>query len=175
MAVGINEVQANNGLPVNNGLAVICVLSRFLVLASHRLQSSTNSIMRVKTFNHIHLARIFLIGLAFVSIYTTWSGILPDKMTLVPCLFHLITDISCPGCGMTRACVSLIQGKLAAAWGYHPFVFFVVPLALGLSCAPTQLRGTWLKLRSPVRNSITGIGIAFVLGFWIYRLTCLTP
>ena len=76
---------------------------------------------------------------------------------------------------MTRACVSLIQGKLAAAWGYHPFVFFVVPLALGLSCAPTQLRGTWLKLRSPVRNSITGIGIAFVLGFWIYRLTCLTP
>ena len=26
MAVGINEIQANNGLPVNNGLAVICVL-----------------------------------------------------------------------------------------------------------------------------------------------------
>ena len=26
MAVGINEIQANSGLPVNNGLAVICVL-----------------------------------------------------------------------------------------------------------------------------------------------------
>ena len=26
MAVGINEIQANNGLPVNNGLAAICVL-----------------------------------------------------------------------------------------------------------------------------------------------------
>ena len=26
--------------------------------------------MRVKTFNHIHLARIFLIGLALVGIYT---------------------------------------------------------------------------------------------------------
>ena len=129
--------------------------------------------MRVKTFNHIHLARFFLIGLLLVGIYTAWSGILPDKMTLVPCLFHLITDISCPGCGITRACVSLAQGKFVAAWGYHPFVFFVVPLALGLSCAPTQLRGTWLKLRSPVRNSITGIGIALVLGLWIYRLTYL--
>ena len=29
MAVGINEIQANNGLPVNNGLAVICVLLAF--------------------------------------------------------------------------------------------------------------------------------------------------
>ena len=26
MAIGINEIQANSGLPVNNGLAVICVL-----------------------------------------------------------------------------------------------------------------------------------------------------
>ena len=127
--------------------------------------------MHTKTFNHIDLARFFLIGLAFVSIYTAWSGILPDEMGLIPCLFHLITDISCPGCGMTRACVSLVQGKFTAAWGYHPFAFFVVPLALGVSFAPTRLGDTWLKLRPLIRNSITGIGIALVLGLWIYRLT----
>ena len=176
------------GLPVSNGWRCEKYCTRnhfqpsnlrnlFSVLASHRLQSSsgksTNSIMRVKAFNHIHLARFFLIGLGLVGIYTAWSGILPDKMTLVPCLFHLITDISCPGCGITRACVSLAQGKFTAAWGYHPFVFFLVPLALGISCAPTRLRDTWLKLRPPVRNSITGMGIALVLGLWIYRLTYL--
>ena len=130
--------------------------------------------MRVKTFNHIDLARFFLIGLLLVGIYTGWSGILPDKMTLVPCLFRFITDISCPGCGMTRACVSLAHGKFTAAWGYHPFVFFVVPLALGVSLAPARLRDTWLQLRPPVRNSITGIGIVLVLGLWIYRLTYVT-
>ena len=31
---------------------------------------------------------------------------------------------------MTRACVSLAQGKFATAWGYHPFVFFVVLSAI---------------------------------------------
>ena len=96
--------------------------------------------MRVKTFNHIDLARFFLIGLLLVGIYTVWSGILPDEMRFIPCLFHLITDISCPGCGMTRACVSLAQGKFTAAWHYHPFAFFLVPLALGISFAPTRLR-----------------------------------
>ena len=127
--------------------------------------------MHLKTFNHIHLARIFLIGLALVTVYTAWSGILPDKMKLIPCLFRLVTDISCPGCGMTRACVSLAQGEFAAAWSYHPFVFFVVPLALGISCAPTRLRDAWLKLSVPLRNTLGGIGIALVLGLWIYRLT----
>ena len=75
---------------------------------------------------------------------------------------------------MTRACVSLAHGKFTAAWGYHPFVFFVVPLAIGISCVPTRLRDTWLQLRPPVRNSITGIGIVLVLGLWIYRLTSLS-
>lgn len=125
----------------------------------------------MKTFNHIHLARIFLIGLVLIGIYTAWSGIVPDKMRLIPCLFRLITDISCPGCGMTRACISLTQGKFGAAWGYHPFVFLVVPLALGVSCAPTQLRDSWLTLSAPIRNSLAGIGIALVLGLWVYRLT----
>ena len=72
---------------------------------------------------------------------------------------------------MTRACVSLAQGKFATAWGYHPFVFFVVPLALGISCAPTRLRDAWLQFPTPIRNSITGVGLALVFGLWIYRLT----
>ena len=75
---------------------------------------------------------------------------------------------------MTRACVSLAQGKFATAWGYHPFAFFVVPLALAISCAPIQLRDIWLKFSAPSRNCLTGIGIVLVLGLWIYRLAYLT-
>ncbi len=72
---------------------------------------------------------------------------------------------------MTRACVSLAQGKFAAAWHYHPFVFFIVPLALGILCAPIWLRDIWLKLSAPIRNCLAGVGIILVLGLWIYRLT----
>lgn len=72
---------------------------------------------------------------------------------------------------MTRACVSLAQGKFTAAWHYHPFAFFIVPLALGISCAPARLGDTWLKLSAPIRNTLAGIGITLVLGLWIYHLT----
>ncbi|MDE0185861.1 MAG: DUF2752 domain-containing protein [Candidatus Poribacteria bacterium] len=127
--------------------------------------------MRATTFNHLHLARVFLIGLALVGIYTAWLGISPEKMTLIPCLFRVITDMSCPGCGMTRACVSLAQGNITAAWHFHPFVYFIVPLALGISCVPTRLQDTWLRLSEPIRNCLPCIGIALVLGVWIFRLT----
>ena len=126
--------------------------------------------MHATTFNHIHLARVFLIGLALVGIYTAWSGISLDRMTLIPCLFRVITDISCPGCGMTRACVSLAQGNITAAWHYHPFVFLVVPLALGISCTPTRLRDTWQSLSVPLQNCIACIAITLVLALWIYRI-----
>ncbi|MBT9776273.1 DUF2752 domain-containing protein [Clostridium sp. MCC353] len=43
----------------------------------------------------------------------------------IPCLFHLITGLYCPGCGGTRAALYLFQGKvLKSAW-YHPLVVYM--------------------------------------------------
>lgn len=41
----------------------------------------------------------------------------------VHCLFRHFFHIPCPGCGMTRALVSLATGHVAAAVSYHPMVF----------------------------------------------------
>ena len=50
---------------------------------------------------------------------------------VVLCPFRAITGYSCPGCGMTRACVHLAHGDLGASLGYHPFgVLFVVSFGL---------------------------------------------
>lgn len=38
------------------------------------------------------------------------------------CPFRLITGIYCPGCGMSRALISLFQGDLQSSWSYHPFL-----------------------------------------------------
>ncbi len=45
----------------------------------------------------------------------------------VPCYFKSIAGIPCPGCGLTRAFLSLLYGDIASAFFYHP-LFFMVPL-----------------------------------------------
>lgn len=45
----------------------------------------------------------------------------------VPCMFHEITGLLCPGCGITRFCVCLVLGDFAGAWAAHPALFFLGP------------------------------------------------
>ena len=41
------------------------------------------------------------------------------------CPFKLIFGIDCPGCGLTRACISALKFDLKAAFDYHPlFLLF---------------------------------------------------
>lgn len=41
----------------------------------------------------------------------------------ITCPIKYITGISCAGCGMTRACIHLVQGDIDGAFSYHPLVF----------------------------------------------------
>ncbi len=40
----------------------------------------------------------------------------------VPCLFHAVTGLYCPGCGGTRAVQVLFEGKFLLSFFYHPIV-----------------------------------------------------
>ncbi|MGH9669642.1 MAG: DUF2752 domain-containing protein [Terriglobales bacterium] len=57
----------------------------------------------------------------------------PDGAGIPVCLFRALSGLPCPGCGLTRALSSLIQGHPAAALSYHPFAFIVLPLFLMLA------------------------------------------
>ena len=37
----------------------------------------------------------------------------------IPCIFHVITGLDCPGCGNTRAAQALMRLDFAAAFGYN--------------------------------------------------------
>ena len=42
---------------------------------------------------------------------------------LPPCLWTALFHHHCPGCGLTRACICLLQGHVAEAWHTNPLIF----------------------------------------------------
>lgn len=48
----------------------------------------------------------------------------------LPCVFQRLFGVPCPGCGMTRAWLSVFRGQLTAAFAHHP-LFRTVPLLYG--------------------------------------------
>jgi hypothetical protein len=54
------------------------------------------------------------------------SGKIISILGFVVCPFRLITGIPCPGCGMTHAFLSIIQGNIRDAASFNPFSFFII-------------------------------------------------
>ncbi len=71
---------------------------------------------------------------------------------------------------MTRACIALTHGQFADAWGYHPFSFLIIGLAIGTAFFPVWLKNTWTRC-SPVTRDVIAIGgIVLCLSIWIHKL-----
>lgn len=47
------------------------------------------------------------------------------RVILPPCSLHSMTGLYCPGCGGTRACYALMQGRILDSIIMHPMVFYL--------------------------------------------------
>lgn len=47
----------------------------------------------------------------------------------IPCLFHRITGLYCPGCGVSRMLLSMATLDFAAAFRWNPLLFVLSPFA----------------------------------------------
>mgnify|MGYP002620510642 CR=1 FL=1 len=45
----------------------------------------------------------------------------------IPCPFHELTGLYCPGCGSTRCIFALLEGNIYQAFRYNPLVFILLP------------------------------------------------
>lgn len=53
-------------------------------------------------------------------------------LTGIGCPIKFITGISCPACGMTRAVLAILGGDFSSAFNYHPLIFVMPLLLIGI-------------------------------------------
>lgn len=107
--------------------------------------------------------------LAFVFVNTTGIVSAEKLVGTLPvfCPFEALTGIPCPGCGMTRAILSLVSGNPGDAVLYNPFSFFLLAIVLA-SFLPTR----WVR-KAPaaqVKALLSGcyvVVLGLVIAFWI--------
>jgi len=82
----------------------------------HRYKITADQFLRISVI--LVLAAISSAGVIFYLFEIDLINHLPTRSF---CPFHAITGLACPGCGMTRAMISLGQLKPGAALGYNLF------------------------------------------------------
>lgn len=108
-----------------------------------------------------------MVAVALVAVYFFFD---PGSARWMPrCLFHELTGWQCPGCGAQRALHALLHGRLAEAWGYNPFIFIIVPLAVALGLIEA-FRDRVPRLYKAVYRPATFIAVlAALIGWTIAR------
>ena len=51
----------------------------------------------------------------------------------IPCMFHMLTGLDCPSCGISRMCMALLQLRFADAFRYNPAIFCLLPLLFAVA------------------------------------------
>ena len=70
-----------------------------------------------------------LLGMAAVGAgYALWVNL---THLSIPCPFHAITGLQCPGCGVTRMCLALLRLDVSGAWKANPVLLLLLPLLGG--------------------------------------------
>lgn len=80
----------------------------------------------------------------------------------IPCIFNKITGLDCPGCGMTRASLSLLDGDIYQAFRWNMLVFILAPL-LGIYLT-LEAKNIFTKQNKIIMGSMLVLtGLFFIL------------
>lgn len=108
--------------------------------------------------------KFLIIGFA---IYCRLAKLLLGAM----CPMVIATGLPCPGCGMTRAAISVLTLDFHSAFVYNPNIFLwgVYLLYLGIC------RYIFLKKKIPFFNTVSIIVLSVTIGVYIYRMMYCFP
>ena len=89
---------------------------------------------------------------------------------LIPCLFHTVTGLYCPGCGVSRMCLSILSLDFASAFKANAAVFLLLPpgLVMALRMAVRYVR-TGNTRPTQVQTCVFDVMVGVLLVFGVVR------
>ena len=128
---------------------------------------------------------LLAIGAGLIVILSATLSIRSGTQVVVPilgkplpelCYMRRYAGLDCPGCGLTRAFISIGHGRFAEAWRYNPAAMLIFPLIAAQ--VPIQLvqytraRRGLPELRAPlITQVVLGIVITSLVAQWVLRQT----
>ena len=74
------------------------------------------------------LRRLLLMFSAILAAGLLYALFVDATGLAIPCGFRLVTGYLCPGCGVSRMCLSLLHFDFAGAWHNNPAIMALLPL-----------------------------------------------
>lgn len=111
----------------------------------------------------IYLIAAIIIGYTY-AIFVNVTG------WAIPCVFHRITGLKCPGCGVTRMCLAIIRFDIAEAFRSNQMLFILLPVLLiifGNYTIGYIKTGRWFLSKG--YTALTYICIGLLLLYAVYR------
>ena len=87
----------------------------------------------------------------------------------IPCVFHLITGLKCPGCGISRMLMSIVRLDFVSAFWHNPLLFVTGPLIIAYIVA-SEVKFVKYGNRDMGKWQIfMWIELGLLLAYWILR------
>jgi hypothetical protein len=97
------------------------------------------------------------------ALFTTLTGI------GIPCPLHLLTGLSCPGCGVSRFFLALLRGSVREAVSQNLGVAILLPLWLAVAFVEFWANPKALEEGSPLNRGLVWFSLILMVAFGILR------
>lgn len=117
-------------------------------------------------FNHQNLKHSLIMGLGL----TAYGLLVFFTENASICVIKVHTGLPCPGCGMTRAMLSVFHGDLLNAFIWHPLwpLVFILPIVIGVISQNDVLKEHYL-------SKILKLSLILIIAVYVVRMLLMFP
>ncbi len=118
----------------------------------------------MKRFAAIGATVVLILGVVYLFFDPTYSPFAPK------CIFRLLTGYDCPACGGQRALHALLNGEIAQAIGYNPYLIIAVPYLLAVAYTTYGRSDRAQRWRNYIQHRYTIITfLVLTIAWWVGR------